>query len=102
MTPKPQIGNPRPRLFRLTADRAIVNRMGFNNDGADAVAARLQTDFPADPDVDDAPRQPPGAFTPPAVGLGFQQLGSDEVLVLIGVRGDAQTLANASCTMSCA
>ncbi|WP_436699855.1 quinone-dependent dihydroorotate dehydrogenase [Nocardioides sp. BYT-33-1] len=36
-----QPGNPRPRLFRLPDDRAIVNRMGFNNDGATAVAARL-------------------------------------------------------------
>ncbi|GAA1533995.1 quinone-dependent dihydroorotate dehydrogenase [Nocardioides humi] len=36
-----QPGNPRPRLFRLPEDRAIVNRMGFNNDGAPAVAARL-------------------------------------------------------------
>ncbi|WP_257425600.1 quinone-dependent dihydroorotate dehydrogenase [Nocardioides carbamazepini] len=38
-----QPGNPRPRLFRLPEDRAIVNRMGFNNDGATAVAARLAT-----------------------------------------------------------
>lgn len=36
-----QPGNPQPRLFRLTADRAVVNRMGFNNEGAEAVAARL-------------------------------------------------------------
>lgn len=36
-----QPGNPRPRLFRLPLDRALVNRMGFNNDGADAVAPRL-------------------------------------------------------------
>lgn len=36
-----QPGNPRPRLFRLPADKAIVNRMGFNNDGAHAVATRL-------------------------------------------------------------
>jgi dihydroorotate dehydrogenase len=41
VTPKPQAGNPRPRLFRLTADGAVINRMGFNNDGLDAVAARL-------------------------------------------------------------
>ncbi len=41
VTARPQPGNPRPRLARLPADRAIVNRMGFNNDGADAVAARL-------------------------------------------------------------
>jgi dihydroorotate dehydrogenase len=41
VTPKPQIGNPRPRLFRLKADRAVVNRMGFNNRGMEAMAARL-------------------------------------------------------------
>lgn len=41
-TPLPQPGNPRPRLFRLTEDRAVINRFGFNNDGAEAVAARLQ------------------------------------------------------------
>jgi dihydroorotate dehydrogenase len=41
VTGEPQPGNPRPRLFRLTHDRAVVNRMGFNNDGAEAVAARL-------------------------------------------------------------
>lgn len=41
VTPLPQAGNPRPRLFRLEADKGIVNRMGFNNDGADAVLRRL-------------------------------------------------------------
>lgn len=41
VTGRPQPGNPLPRLFRLPTDRAIVNRMGFNNDGAEAVAARL-------------------------------------------------------------
>jgi dihydroorotate dehydrogenase len=41
VTPKPQIGNKRPRLFRLERDEAVVNRMGFNNDGADAVLRRL-------------------------------------------------------------
>jgi len=41
VTPQPQRGNPRPRLFRLTADRAVINRMGFNNHGIDAMAARL-------------------------------------------------------------
>jgi dihydroorotate dehydrogenase len=40
-TPRPQPGNPRPRLFRLTEDAAAINRFGFNNDGADAIAARL-------------------------------------------------------------
>ena len=41
VTGRPQQGNPSPRVFRLPADRAVVNRMGFNNDGAEAVAARL-------------------------------------------------------------
>jgi dihydroorotate dehydrogenase len=41
VTPKPQIGNKRPRLFRLERDEAVVNRMGFNNDGADVVLRRL-------------------------------------------------------------
>jgi dihydroorotate dehydrogenase len=41
VTPRPQSGNPRPRLFRLVEDQAVINRMGFNNDGMEAVAARL-------------------------------------------------------------
>jgi dihydroorotate dehydrogenase len=41
VTGEPQPGNPRPRLARLPADRVIVNRMGFNNDGAEVVARRL-------------------------------------------------------------
>lgn len=41
VTPRPQPGNPLPRLFRLPQDEALVNRMGFNNDGAAVVAARL-------------------------------------------------------------
>jgi dihydroorotate dehydrogenase len=42
VTGEPQPGNPRPRLFRMPEDRAVVNRMGFNNDGAEVVARRLQ------------------------------------------------------------
>ncbi|MBB1245283.1 quinone-dependent dihydroorotate dehydrogenase [Streptomyces durbertensis] len=41
VTGQPQPGNPKKRLFRLTADRALINRMGFNNDGSQAVADRL-------------------------------------------------------------
>ncbi len=41
VTPLPQQGNPRPRLFRLTRDEAIINRLGLNNDGGDAVLKRL-------------------------------------------------------------
>lgn len=42
VTPRPQPGNPQPRLFRLPQDEALINRMGFNNDGAAVVAARLR------------------------------------------------------------
>ncbi|OHB30653.1 MAG: dihydroorotate dehydrogenase (quinone) [Phenylobacterium sp. RIFCSPHIGHO2_01_FULL_69_31] len=41
VTPLPQAGNPRPRLFRLWQDRAVINRMGFNNEGLEPFAARL-------------------------------------------------------------
>lgn len=41
LTPLPQAGNPRPRLFRLVEDEAVINRMGFNNDGQAAAARRL-------------------------------------------------------------
>jgi len=42
-TPRAQVGNRRPRLFRLTEDRGAINRLGFNNDGMDRIAARLRT-----------------------------------------------------------
>ncbi|MGV6848008.1 MAG: quinone-dependent dihydroorotate dehydrogenase [Marinibacterium sp.] len=41
-TPRPQTGNARPRLFRLSRDRAVINRFGFNNPGAEVIARRLQ------------------------------------------------------------
>lgn len=47
VTPKPQPGNPTPRVFRLGRDRAIVNRMGFNNDGLEVVASRIRQRDPA-------------------------------------------------------
>jgi len=42
VTPRVQEGNPRPRLFRLPEDQGLINRMGFNNDGVEAVAARVR------------------------------------------------------------
>ncbi len=42
VTPKPQFGNPKPRLFRLTEDRAVINRFGFNSEGHAVVAERLE------------------------------------------------------------
>jgi dihydroorotate dehydrogenase len=46
VTPRPQAGNARPRLFRLSRDRAVINRFGFNNDGLEAMAARLAAPRP--------------------------------------------------------
>jgi dihydroorotate dehydrogenase len=45
LTPRPQEGNPKPRLFRLTEDGAVINRMGFNNGGQPAAYGRLQLDM---------------------------------------------------------
>lgn len=42
VTPRPQTGNPQPRLFRLKRSHALINRMGFNNDGCEVIAQRLQ------------------------------------------------------------
>ena len=42
VTPLPQSGNERPRLFRLAKDKALINRMGFNNDGMQVIAGRLK------------------------------------------------------------
>lgn len=45
VTPRPQPGNPKPRLFRLPIDKALINRMGFNNDGAEKVKRRLRSRY---------------------------------------------------------
>jgi len=49
VTLRPQPGNPRPRLFRYPKSRALINRLGFNNDGADAVVERLKSWIPTVP-----------------------------------------------------
>tara|TARA_A100001011_G_scaffold263254_1_gene271803 strand:+ start:1166 stop:2212 length:1047 start_codon:yes stop_codon:yes gene_type:complete len=46
ITPKRQIGNPKPRIFRLEKDNALINRLGFNNDGLDIVANRISENIP--------------------------------------------------------
>ena len=48
VTPKPQPGNPKPRLFRLKKSSGLINRMGFNNEGCDALAERLRKMKPTD------------------------------------------------------
>ena len=49
VTRHPQPGNPKPRLFRLPSERGVINRMGFNNEGADALAKRLEAASPGIP-----------------------------------------------------
>ena len=44
LTPKPQAGNPKPRLFRLPSDSGVINRMGFNNGGVHDAVERLKKD----------------------------------------------------------
>ena len=46
VTPKRQLGNPKPRIFRLEKDRALINRLGFNNHGSDVVSKRILNDHP--------------------------------------------------------
>ncbi|PZQ48982.1 MAG: dihydroorotate dehydrogenase (quinone) [Rhodovulum sulfidophilum] len=82
-TPLPQPGNPKPRLFRLDADQAAINRFGFNNDGAEAIAARLA-------------RRPAGMVT--GLNLGANKTSADRaadfarVLTLAGPHVDFATV----------
>ena len=76
VTPRPQPGNPRPRLFRLPRDRALVNRMGFNNAGAEALAGRI---------ADARPRLPEGFVV--GVNIGRNRDGDDRRLSDGGARG---------------
>jgi len=46
VTPKKQYGNPKPRVFRLEKDNALINRLGFNNDGSDVVKKRIENNLP--------------------------------------------------------
>ena len=72
VTPRPQPGNPRPRLFRLRRDRALVNRLGFNSGGAEAAARRLarRRGRGAGAAAAEAGPAPPKAVpTPPVVGV---------------------------------
>jgi dihydroorotate dehydrogenase len=64
VTPRPQPGNPRPRLFRLNEDAAVINRMGFNNGGLDGYVARLR----------DLPAERPAVF---GANIGINKDGAD-------------------------
>lgn len=64
ITPRPQIGNPKPRLFRLTKDKALINRLGFNNDGLEKIAQRLE-------------RRPPGLIVGANIGKNKDTANDD-------------------------
>ncbi|MDH3262495.1 MAG: dihydroorotate dehydrogenase (quinone), partial [Paracoccaceae bacterium] len=86
-TPRPQPGNPRPRLFRLAEDRAAINRFGFNNDGAEAIARRLAA----------RPRPASGGI-PVGLNLGANKASADRaadfarVLAICGPHVDFATV----------
>ena len=48
VTPKQQLGNPKPRIFRLEKDHALINRLGFNNQGSEIISERLRNNLPTD------------------------------------------------------
>lgn len=87
VTGRAQPGNPRPRLFRLPEDRAVLNRMGFNNDGAEVVARRLQARA--------ARRHPDAAGPVLGVNIGKTKAvpEDDEVAVLADYAFSARLLA---------
>ncbi len=67
LTPRPQPGNERPRIFRLSEDRAVINRLGFNNNGLDACLSRLATE-----------RARPAQYRVPlGINLGINKTGAD-------------------------
>ena len=72
VTPRPQAGNPRPRLFRLTEDHAVINRMGFNNQGIDRFTVRLARLHRPLPSGRGA-----GAGVPVGANLGINKTGAD-------------------------
>jgi dihydroorotate dehydrogenase len=69
LTPRPQAGNPRPRVFRLPSDHAVINRMGFNNEGFDAAERRLK-------------RRRPGGIV--GVNIGANRDSADRVADYVG------------------
>lgn len=78
VTPRPQPGNPQPRLFRLASDRALLNRMGFNNHGAGQLALRLarhHPDVPIGVNIGKSKVTPP-EHAPQDYAAGARLLGS--------------------------
>lgn len=84
VTPRPQAGNPRPRLFRLSGDEALVNRMGFNNAGAEVLARRIATA---------RPHLPPGFVIGVNIGRNHDGTVDDYAVAASAVAGVADYLA---------
>src|SRR5213075_851276 len=78
VTAKPQPGHPKPRIFRLPEQQALINRLGFNNDGADAVASRLRREI----DARRWPRIPIGINIGKSRDVALEAATADYVLTL--------------------
>lgn len=89
VTPYPQQGNPRPRIFRLPADRALINRMGFPNQGAAQVVARLRTIRSGGP----APRMVVGVSLGKQKATPLDEAADDYLTVMRAVYAYADYLA---------
>ncbi|HBH55139.1 MAG TPA: hypothetical protein DDY46_00280 [Kocuria sp.] len=78
VTGQAQPGNPRPRLFRLVRDRAVINRMGFNNDGAEAVAPRVAAALQTLAQLGRGDAEHPPRRTIAVIG-GMHELGDESI-----------------------
>lgn len=82
LTPLPQTGNPRPRLFRLTEDHAVINRLGFNNGGQDAAIKRI------------ARARRAGIAVPLGINIGASKDSADRVLDYVNGLAATASLAD--------
>ena len=83
ITPKRQLGNSKPRVFRLEKDRALINRLGFNNHGSEIVSKRISDNLPS-------------GFLGINIGPNKDTKNKDETLVMLAVRFEVASMPSGS------